>query len=340
MTAGSVWSAAASGPDNSSPLLEVRDLEVEIPVREGTVHAVNGISYRLERGEVLGIVGESGSGKTIGALSLLRLLPGRGRIVGGEVLFESRDLVKLPLREVRPIRGDRIAMVFQDPMSAMNPVMRIARQITEVLRFHRGVGERPALERARELLETAGIPAATDRMRDYPHQFSGGMRQRAMIAMALACNPALLIADEPTTALDVTVQAQIVDLVQALREAHGMSIIWITHDLGVLAGIADRVLVMYAGKVVEEAPVFELFEQPRHPYTHGLMRSIPKLAGERPEKLEPIGGSPPDLVNYPSGCPFAPRCPRADALCTSDAPLAADHGNGHRVACHHPLGPA
>ena len=318
-------------------LLEVRGLEVRFRAREGTVHAVNGISYTLNKGEILGIVGESGSGKTISVLSLLRLIPGNGRITGGEIWFEDRDLLTLSNRELRGIRGNKIAMIFQDPMSSLNPVLRIANQVKEALIFHRGMDKQAALRKTIQLLERVGIPSARERTNDYPHQFSGGMRQRAMIAMGLSCSPALLIADEPTTALDVTVQAQILDLVQALRDEFGMSIIWITHDLAVLAGLADRVLVMYAGKIVEEASVFEIFSKPKHPYTKGLIGSIPRLDEIRPEKLEMIEGTPTNLIAYPPGCPFMDRCAYADDICGREMPQSRSDSEDHHVACHHPL---
>ncbi|MGI9333075.1 MAG: ABC transporter ATP-binding protein [Gammaproteobacteria bacterium] len=321
----------------SETLLEVRDLAVEFSSREGTVHAVNGISYRVGKGEILGIVGESGSGKTVSVLSLLRLLPGNGRITRGEILFEGRDLLELPSQEIRRIRGNRISMIFQDPMSSMNPVLRVARQIKEALVVHLGMSDRAAVENVVGLLQKVGIPSARERVNDYPHQFSGGMRQRAMIAMGLSCSPDLLIADEPTTALDVTVQAQIIDLVQSLRTELGMSIIWITHDLGVLAGLADRVIVMYAGTIVEEASVDDIFSAPAHPYTRGLIGSIPRLDGVRREKLEMIEGAPADLIQYPPGCPFSDRCRYVGEGCVDEMPVARELGGAHQVACHYPI---
>jgi oligopeptide transport system ATP-binding protein len=290
-------------------LLEVRNLKTQFFTQDGVVHAVNGISYHVDTGETVAIVGESGSGKSVGVMSLIRLIPQPpGKIVDGEVFFDGQDLLKLKEDELRDIRGNRIAMIFQDPMTSLNPVLTIGRQITESLELHLHMNKEQARKRAVQLLEMVGIPGADSRLDDYPHQFSGGMRQRVMIAMGLSCDPQLLIADEPTTALDVTIQAQIVDLVRRLQDELGMAIIWITHDLGVVAGMADRVLVMYSGFIVEEGNVNDLYAHPRHPYTLGLLRSIPRLDLGRQKRLIPIDGLPPDLLEPPTHCPFAPRC--------------------------------
>jgi oligopeptide transport system ATP-binding protein len=315
-------------------LLEVRDLKTQFFTQDGTVHAVNGISYNLQEGECLGIVGESGCGKSVSVLSVMRLIPDPpGKIVGGQVRFRDRDILKLSEEEMRYIRGAEMAMVFQEPMTSLNPVLTIGFQITEALKLHQGMGTKEARERAAELLAMVGIPQATDRLDDYPHQFSGGMRQRVMIAMALSCNPALLIADEPTTALDVTIQAQIVDLVKRLRDKLGMAVIWITHDLGVVARLAERVIVMYAGYIVEEAPVKEVYGRPRHPYTIGLLGSLPRLDALQSEKLLSVRGQPPDLVFLPSGCPFAERCDYAVERCEHETPPLKAVGVDHTVAC-------
>lgn len=316
-------------------LLDVRDLRTQFFTQDGVVHAVNGISYTVDEGETIGIVGESGCGKSVGVMSLIRLIPSPpGKIVGGEVLFENRDLLKVSDEEIRSIRGNKIAMIFQDPMTSLNPVLTIGRQIMEALELHLGMDKQQARARAIELLELVGIPSAADRIDNYPHQFSGGMRQRAMIAMGLSCNPQLLIADEPTTALDVTIQAQIIDLVKRLRDEIGMAIIWITHDLGVVAGMADRVIVMYAGYIVEEAPVKELYQNPRHPYTLGLLASLPRLDADRPRKLKSIEGLPPDLIDFPKGCPFYARCNYRIDVCAREMPPLRTVGVGHKVACH------
>jgi oligopeptide transport system ATP-binding protein len=317
------------------PLLEVKGLTTQFFTQDGVVHAVNGINYTLNEGETLGIVGESGSGKSVGVMSLMRLIPSPpGKISAGEVLFEGRDLLKISDDEMRSIRGNKIAMIFQDPMTSLNPVLTIGRQIGEALELHLGMDKKQARERTIELLQMVGIPSAADRIGNYPHQFSGGMRQRVMIAMGLSCNPQLLIADEPTTALDVTIQAQIIDLVKRLRDEIGMAIIWITHDLGVVAGLADRVMVMYAGRIVEESPVKELYKNPRHPYTLGLLGSIPRLDEDRPEKLASIEGLPPDLVDYPKGCPFYARCRYRLDRCLEAPPPLEPVGVGHKAACY------
>jgi oligopeptide transport system ATP-binding protein len=318
-------------------LLQVKGLETQFFTQDGVVKAVNGISYELNEGETLGIVGESGSGKSVGVMSIMRLIPSPpGKIVGGEVLFEGRDLLKLSDEEVRNIRGNKIAMIFQDPMTSLNPVIPIGKQISEAIQLHLGMDKTQAMERTVELLEMVGIPSARDRVGNYPHQFSGGMRQRVMIAIAMACRPKIVIADEPTTALDVTVQAQIVELVKRLQEQIGVAVIWITHDLGVVAGIADRVLVMYGGTVVENAPVDDLYEDPRHPYTIGLLKAIPRLdaTGEaETEELESIEGVPPDLFQELACCPFAPRGTYVQERCWAELPLLANVGPKHQAAC-------
>ncbi|MCD6519788.1 MAG: ABC transporter ATP-binding protein [Anaerolineae bacterium] len=317
-----------------APLLEVKNLRTEFVTQDGVVQAVNGISFSLEEGETLGIVGESGCGKSVSMLSLMRLIPQPpGRIVEGEVWFQGRDLLKLSNEEVRQIRGNQIAMVFQDPMTSLNPVLTIGQQIGEALELHLGMTKEQARQRAIELLEMVRIPEAAERIDDYPHQFSGGMRQRVMIAMALSCNPKLLIADEPTTALDVTIQAQIIDLIKDLKRELGMAIIWITHDLGIVAGLVDRVQVMYAGYIVERAKVDEFYKNPRHPYSLGLLASLPRLDEERKRKLTPIEGLPPDLISLPPGCPFYPRCKYRVPKCLDENPPLRQVGEGHEIAC-------
>ncbi len=317
-----------------STLLEVKGLETRFYTQEGIVKAVNGISYDLDEGATLGIVGESGCGKSVSVLSMMRLIPSPpGKITAGQVLFEERDLLKMDLEQMRHVRGNRIAMIFQDPMTSLNPVLTIGRQVSEALELHMGMDKNQALKRSIELLEMVGIPRAEDRVRDYPHQFSGGMRQRVMIAMALSCNPQILIADEPTTALDVTIQAQIVELVKRLRDEIGMAVIWITHDLGVVAGLVDKVNVMYAGFLVEMGPVKEIYHRPRHPYTIGLLGSLPRLDETQHEKLTSIEGLPPDLVAPPPGCPFAPRCDYVSDRCLTENPQLETVGLEHRAAC-------
>ena len=316
-------------------LLEVRNLRTQFFTQDGVVNAVNGINYTLNEGETLGIVGESGCGKSVSVMSLIRLIPSPpGKIVDGEVMFEAQDLLKASDDEIRSIRGNKISMIFQDPMTSLNPVLTVGRQISEALELHLGMDKKQARARTIELLELVGIPSAADRVDNYPHQFSGGMRQRAMIAMGLSCNPQLLIADEPTTALDVTIQAQIVDLVKRLRDEIGMAIIWITHDLGVVAGLADRVIVMYAGYIVEEAAVKELYQNPRHPYTLGLLGSLPRLDEDRPVKLKSIEGLPPDLIDFPPGCPFYARCNYRLDQCLEAMPPLETVGVGHKAACY------
>jgi len=315
-------------------LLEVKGLRTQFFTQDGVVNAVNGISYVLNEKETLAIVGESGSGKSVSVLSVMRLIPSPpGKIVAGEVIFDGKDLLKLSDEEMRHIRGNHIAMVFQDPMTSLNPVLTIYQQIGEALQLHLGMDKAQARRRATELLEMVGIPEAENRLDDYPHQFSGGMRQRVMIAIGLSCNPKLLIADEPTTALDVTIQAQIVELVKKLKDDIGMAVIWITHDLGVVAGIAERVIVMYAGGIVEQAEVHELYANPRHPYTLGLLQSIPRMDMKRSQRLEPIEGLPPDLINLPPGCPFAPRCKYRIDRCTQEKPPLKEVAPGHEIAC-------
>jgi oligopeptide transport system ATP-binding protein len=315
-------------------LLEVKNLTTQFFTQDGVVHAVNGISYHVNSGETVAIVGESGSGKSVGVMSLIRLIPQPpGKIVDGEVLFDGVDLLKIKEEQLRAIRGNRIAMIFQDPMTSLNPVLTIGRQITEAIELHLHMNKEQARQRAVQLLEMVGIPGASARLDDYPHQFSGGMRQRVMIAMGLSCDPQLLIADEPTTALDVTIQAQIVDLVRRLQDELGMAIIWITHDLGVVAGMADRVLVMYSGFIVEEGNVNDIYANPRHPYTLGLLRSIPRLDLGRQKRLIPIDGLPPDLLEPPTHCPFAPRCSFVEERCWQANPVLEEVTPGHKAAC-------
>jgi len=322
-------------PDGAMPVLDVRDLKTVFRTRRGEIHAVNAVSFDLRPDELLGVVGESGSGKSVTMMSLIGLLPSPpAEIRGGRVMFEGKDLLSCDADTLRDIRGGRIGFVFQDPMTSLNPVFTVGFQIMEPLRVHMGLSKAQARVRAGELLELVGIPDARRRLDDYPHQFSGGMRQRVMIAIALACDPKVLIADEPTTALDVTIQAQILELVKELRRKLGMAIVWITHDLGVIAGIADRVMVMYGGQVVEQAPVRELFANPRHPYTRALLQTVPALHGARSAKLRVIEGQPPILGAPPAACPFAPRCTHAFDRCLAENPLRRDVGHGHDVACH------
>jgi oligopeptide transport system ATP-binding protein len=318
-------------------LLDVRNLETRFKVRKGYVYAVNGVSFQLQKGETLGVVGESGCGKTVTMLSLLRLLPPAARIENGQVLFEGQDLLRMDSRQLRAVRGAQIGMIFQDPMTSLNPVINIGVQMSEPLVYHRGMTMAQALQRSAELLEMVGVPDGEARLREYPHQLSGGMRQRVMIAMSLACEPKVLIADEPTTALDVTIQAQVVELVKKLRDELGTAVIWITHDLGVIAGLADRVMVMYAGFVVEEAFVDDLYDDPRHPYTVALLNSLPSVSETKGHRLASIGGSPPDLTARPHFCPFFPRCEYAMDKCQTDnPPLGPTPGVNdprHRIAC-------
>jgi peptide/nickel transport system ATP-binding protein/oligopeptide transport system ATP-binding protein len=322
-------------PDGgAAPVLEVKDLTTVFKTRSGEVHAVNSVSFELKPGELLGVVGESGSGKSVTMMSLIGLLPmPPAEIRGGQVMFDGQDLLKADADSLRQIRGARIGFVFQDPMTSLNPVFSVGFQLAEPLRKHMGMNRARAWARAAELLELVGIPDAKQRLRDYPHQFSGGMRQRVMIAIALACDPEVLIADEPTTALDVTIQAQILELIKELRQKLGMAIVWITHDLGVIAGIADRVMVMYGGQVVEQAPVKELFANPKHPYTRALLQTIPSVRGQRAEKLRVIQGQPPMLSAPPAFCPFHERCAHVMDRCRRENPLREMVGPGHDVAC-------
>jgi len=315
-------------------LLDVQGLETTFKTSEGIVHAVNGVSFGLKEGETLGVVGESGCGKSVTMLSILGLIPTPpGNVKAGKANFFGQDLMKMSRDEIRAIRGAQIGMVFQDPMTSLNPVLTVGRQLTEPLMLHLGMTRKQADDRAAELLEMVGIPNAKDRLPDYPHQFSGGMRQRVMIAMALSCSPQLLIADEPTTALDVTIQAQIMDLVKRLRNELGMAIVWITHDLGVVAGLAQRVLVMYGGYIIEEAQVNELFVNPAHPYTIGLIGSLPRIDRGENKKLASIDGLPPMLFEKPKHCPFAPRCKWVMERCWNENPVLETVAPEHRVAC-------
>jgi peptide/nickel transport system ATP-binding protein/oligopeptide transport system ATP-binding protein len=326
--------------DGAAPVLDVRGLKTVFRTRGGEIHAVNDVSFRLNRGELLGVVGESGSGKSVTMMSLIRLLPTPpAEFRAGQVLLAGQDLMRMPDEALRQVRGAKVGFVFQDPMTSLNPVFTVGDQIMEPLREHMGLTKPEAEARAVELLELVGIPDARKRLQSYPHQFSGGMRQRVMIAIALACDPEVLIADEPTTALDVTIQAQILELVKDLRHKLGMAIIWITHDLGVIAGIADRVLVMYGGQVVEQAPVGELFANPQHPYTRALLQTIPRITGEREARLRVIEGQPPILSAPLTACPFRARCDVRHDACDRQNPArrALDGkplGDGHDVACH------
>jgi oligopeptide transport system ATP-binding protein len=327
---------------NGDSVLQVNDLQISFSTYAGEVQAVRGVSFDLRRGETLAIVGESGSGKTVTAKSLLRLLPeANTRIKGGEAIFEGEDILKLSEQRMQKIRGEKIAMVFQDPMTSLDPTMKIGPQITESLKKHLGLSGQKARERAVELLTLVGIPNPGDRVKQYPHQFSGGMRQRVVIAIALACDPQILIADEPTTALDVTIQAQILELLRELQERLGMSVILITHDLGVVAHTAHRVAVMYAGKVVETGTLREIFYDPQMPYTWGLLSSIPLPTADRSQELIPIPGSPPDMADPPKGCPFTPRCPYAMRICAEEMPGYTTFSAEHKAACwlHHPMAP-
>jgi oligopeptide transport system ATP-binding protein len=319
---------------NAKPLLEVSNLITRFHTPEGTVYAVNGISFQVREGETLAVVGESGCGKSVSMLSLLQLIPTPpGEIAGGMALYNGVDLLRMSEGEMESFRGKEISMIFQDPMTSLNPVLTIGRQITESLRTHIGMDKKTAEARALELLDMVGISDGLRHLGDYPHQFSGGMRQRVMIAMSLACNPSLLIADEPTTALDVTIQAQIVELVTKIRKQVGMAVIWITHDLGVVAGIADRVIVMYAGYIVEEAGVDALYEDPRHPYTHALLGALPRVDRRRNRRLRSIAGAPPSLLVEPTGCPFVKRCDHAIEHCSAENPSLTQVAPSHKIAC-------
>ncbi|MCA1533340.1 ABC transporter ATP-binding protein [Bradyrhizobium sp. NBAIM03] len=320
-----------------APLLEIKGLKTHFSTDDGILQAVDGVDISINRGETLCVVGESGCGKTVTAMSILKLIAmPPGRIAAGQIIFEGRDLVPLTSNQLDEIRAKEIGFIFQEPMTSLNPVLTIGEQIAESLRRHEAVTRKQALERTIEMLKLVQIPNAEGRVHNYPHQFSGGMRQRVMIAMALACKPKLIIADEPTTALDVTIQAQILDLLQDMKDRFGMAVMLITHAMGVVAETAQRVVVMYAGKVVEEAPVDDLFGDPRHPYTQGLIRSIPRidLDSEHKTRLEAIGGSVPILINPPAGCRFAPRCKFAMNVCTEKEPLLREIAPGHRMACH------
>jgi len=316
-------------------ILTVNDLKTYFQTEDGVVKAVDGITFTLEKGETLGIVGESGSGKSVTTLSIMRLIPEPpGKIVNGDIIFDGVDVRKLSIDEVRKIRGKRIAMIFQDPMTSLNPFLKISSQLMEVTQLHLGHSKQQAYEHAIKMLETVGIPDAKSRVDGYPHEFSGGMRQRVMIAMALSCDPELLIADEPTTALDVTIQAQILELIKALKVRMGTSVILITHDLGVVAGMTDKIIVMYAGKVFEQAPTAELFATPANPYTKGLLKSVPDPAHEEGTDLYQIPGLPPDVAHLPPGCPFAPRCERAEEICHAQYPPFVQINENHWSLCH------
>ena len=321
----------------SSAILEVKDLRTEFHIREGVVPAVDGVSFHIDPQETLAIVGESGCGKSVTALSIMRLIKcPPGKIARGEILFEGVNLRSLPEDKMREIRGNDIAMIFQEPMTSLNPVYTVGDQIAEAIILHQKVSKSKAREKTVEMLRKVEIPEPAKRFNEYPHQLSGGMRQRVMIAMALSCTPKLLIADEPTTALDVTIQAQILDLMRGLSKDMGMSVMLITHDLGVVASMADRVIVMYAGKIAESAPVRDIFKNPLHPYTHGLLNSIPQLDVQK-ELLHVISGTVPNLLYLPTGCRFNPRCPNATDKCRETEPTVQDAGNGHLVSCWHPV---
>ncbi|HEX8473629.1 MAG TPA: ABC transporter ATP-binding protein [Pyrinomonadaceae bacterium] len=320
---------------HNGTLLSVKDLRTYFQTEDGTVKAVDGISFDLQRGETLGIVGESGSGKSVTNLSIIRLIPEPpGKIVSGEVIFNGTDILDLPPEEVRRIRGKRISMIFQDPMTSLNPFMRISKQLMEITELHLGHTKEQSYSHAVKMLEIVGIPDAAARVDSYPHEFSGGMRQRVMIAMALSCEPELLIADEPTTALDVTIQAQILELIKKLKQDTGTSVILITHDLGVVAGMTDHIIVMYAGKVFEQSPTRELFSCPGNPYTKGLLRSVPDPAHEEGKALYQIPGLPPDVAHLPPGCPFNPRCDRAEEICRREFPPFVQINTEHFSLCH------
>ncbi len=317
-------------------LLEVKNLQTHFPTRAGLVKAVNEVSFYINEGELLGLVGESGCGKSITALSIMRLIAPPGRIVGGSILFKGEELLTASDERMREIRGDDVSMIFQDPMTSLNPVYTVGEQIAEALRLHRGLNRKDALDGAIEAMKEVAMPAPERRVKDYPHQLSGGMRQRVMIAMALACNPELLIADEPTTALDVTIQAQILELLNELRRTRKLSVLLITHDLGVVAEVADRVCVMYTGRIVEESGVNEIFEKPKHPYTQGLLHSVPKLRGvgeQKETRLSTIEGTVPSPTNLPEGCHFAPRCEYRMERCTHDPLPLYEIGNNVRARC-------
>jgi len=318
----------------AEPILSVKNLVTQFHTTDGVVRAVDGVSFDLAPGSTLGIVGESGCGKSVTHLSFLGLIPQPpGKIAGGEAIFKGRDLIGMPPGELRRIRGNDIAVIFQDPMTSLNPVLRISRQMTEGLEIHKGWPHKKALDRAVELLGSVGIPAPGKRIHDYPHQFSGGMRQRVMIAMALACNPSVIIADEPTTALDVTIQAQILELLERLQKETGVAIILITHDLGVVAGMCEKIVVMYAGRIVEKADTGPLYARPLHPYTYALLKSIPRLDAPKKERLFSIAGMPPNLIGNPPGCNFSPRCKYAVERCFREDPALREVEHGREIAC-------
>ncbi len=320
--------------ENREVILDIQDLHARFHTQDGTVHAVNGISYKVHAGETLGIVGESGCGKSVSMLSVMDLLAKPpAEVIADAILFRGDDLLNFSANEMRKIRGSNMTMIFQDPMTSLNPVLTVGFQIKEPLKLHLGMSDQEASKRAAELLTLVNIPEAESRLSDYPHQFSGGMRQRAMVAIALACNPTLLIADEPTTALDVTIQAQLVELVKEIQAKLGMALIWITHDLGVVAGLAERVVVMYAGYVVEDAQIDELYGNPSHPYTLALLKSLPRLDGLHDDKLTTIEGLPPSLLDCPDCCPFEPRCVYSKPKCREINPLLEEIGPDHRIAC-------
>ncbi len=322
-------------------LLEVKNLQTAFHTRAGVVKAVDNVSFTVGEGEVVALVGESGCGKSVTSLSIMGLITEPGRVNGGSIRFDGEELLTKSEREWQRLRGGRLSMIFQDPMTSLNPVLTVGEQIMESLRWHMGMNQREAEKRALELLSMVGIPNPGARLRQYPHEFSGGMRQRVMIAIALACDPKLIIADEPTTALDVTIQAQIMELLKGLRKRLGTAVILITHDLGVVAGMADRVIVMYGGKIAETGTVRQIYYEPTHPYTWGLLRSVPRLDSGEKHRLLPITGQPPDLLAPPAGCRFAPRCPHAMAVCTQHPPVLTRVGEGHETACWltHPLAP-
>jgi oligopeptide/dipeptide ABC transporter ATP-binding protein len=324
----------------ATPVLEIQDLKTYIRQRKGLVRAVDGVSLRIEQGETVGLVGESGCGKSMTAMSVMKLLPNGGYIAGGSIKLDGQDLVPLDDDDMRKVRGNDVAVIFQDPMTSLNPTMTIGNQISETLRIHRGWRPAQAMTRAEEVLRVVGMPRPAERLHSFPHQLSGGLRQRVMIAMALACEPKLLIADEPTTALDVTIQAQILSLLDSLKREFKMAILLITHDLGVIAGRADRVAVMYAGKIVEEAGIEELFSQVRHPYTEALLQSIPKADQDQSQPLYSVPGIPPDLANAPAGCHFHPRCRYATKECKAFEPMLDGDESTHVYACYHPVGGA
>jgi len=315
-------------------ILQVQDLKTYFHTDEGIVKAVDGVSFDLHKGETLGIVGESGSGKSVTNLSIINMIPNPpGKIAGGQVMYAGKDLVKLNINELRSIRGNKISMIFQDPMTSLNPYLRISTQMIETIVLHQKLDKKAAKAKAIDMLKLAGIPAPEKRIDQYPHQFSGGMRQRVMIAMGLSCNPEILIADEPTSALDVTIQAQILDLIKDLTARLGTAVILITHSLGVVAGMCDTICVMYAGRIVERGPTAEIFDKPKHPYTQGLIKSVPRLDKTSGDRLYSIRGQPPNVIDLPDCCPFYPRCDKAMDVCKRKYPLSKDVGNGHAVSC-------